>query len=182
MATVDQQIATQVANIEKSSGRTMAEWIEIVHQSGAQKHSEMIAILKERGLTHGNANLVAIKAREEAAGGALSKEQLISSHYAGKNAALRPIYDDVVARVTSFGTDIELDPKKTYVSLRRRKQFGQVGPAAGQLEICVNLPGKEPTDRLKQISGMATHRVRISDGSSIDDELIGWLREAYERA
>jgi hypothetical protein len=29
---------------------------------------------------------------------------------------------------------------------------------------------------------MATHRVRIPDASGLDDELLGWLREAYERA
>jgi hypothetical protein len=29
---------------------------------------------------------------------------------------------------------------------------------------------------------MATHRVRIADSSGLDDELVGWLREAYERA
>ncbi len=182
MATLDQQAANQIANIEMASGRSLADWIAIVHQSGIQKHSEVIAMLKERGLTYGNANLIAIRAREAATGGAPTDDQLVDSYFSGKNAALRPIYDAVVERVRGFGTDIELDPKKTYVSLRRKKQFGQVGPAAGQLEVCVNLPGKEPTDRLKQISGMATHRVRISDIAAVDDELTGWLREAYERA
>jgi predicted transport protein len=182
MSTIGQQIATQIANIEKSSGRSLDEWIGIVRESGLEKHGQILAMLKERGLTHGNANLVAIKAREAASGGSLSDDQLIASHYTGKNEALRPLYDDVVARVRTFGSDIELDPKKTYVSLRRRKQFGQVGPAAGQLEVCVNLPGREPTARLKATSGMATHKVRISDASEIDDELVGWLREAYEQS
>jgi hypothetical protein len=106
----------------------------------------------------------------------------VATHYAGKNAPLRPTYDAVVALVRGFGDDIELAPKKTYVSLRRRKQFGQVGPGAGKLEVCLNLPGTKPTERLTAISGMATHRVRIADTSGLDDELIGWLREAYERA
>ncbi len=57
-----------------------------------------------------------------------------------------------------------------------------MGPAAGQLEVSLNLPGTEPTERLTAISGMATHRVRIADASGLDDELVGWLREAYERA
>ena len=39
-----------------------------------------------------------------------------------------------------------------------------------------------PTERLTAISGMATHRVRIADWSGLDAELIGWLREAYDRA
>ena len=106
----------------------------------------------------------------------------MASQYAGRNEPLRPAYDAVVALVRGFGDDVELAPKKAYVSLRRRKQFGQVGPASGQLEVCLNLPGKEPTERLTPISGMATHRVRIADSSGLDDELIGWLREAYDRA
>jgi len=139
-------------------------------------------MLKERGLTYGNANLIAIKAREAATGGAPSDEQLIDSYFAGKNAELRPIYDAVIECVRGFGSDVELDPKKTYVSLRRRKQFGQVGPAAGKLEVAVNLPGRAPTDRWTSMSGMATHRRRISDVESVDDELLDWLREAYEGA
>ena len=183
MSTVDEQIANQVANIEKSTGRTLAEWIEIVRASGLEKHGQAVAMLKsEHGMGHGNANLVVIKAREADAGGAASEDDLVASHYAGKNAALRPAYDAVIAAISGFGDDIELAPKKTYVSLRRRKQFGSVGPAAGQLEVCVNLPGTPPTERLKPITGMATHRVRIPDASGLDDELLAWLREAYERA
>jgi hypothetical protein len=182
VSTIEQQTATQIANIEKSSGRSLAEWIGIVAESELDRHSEIVAMLKGRGLTHGNANLVAIKAREDASGGAPTSDALIDSHYTGRNAQLRPLYDRVIATVTGFGTDVELAPKKTYVSLRRRKQFGQVGPAAGQLEICLNLPDAQPTDRLRPTTGMATHRVRISDADAIDSELVGWLREAYERA
>jgi len=183
MSTVDEQIANQVANIEKSTGKSLAEWIEIVRASGLEKHGQAVAMLKsDHGMGHGNANLVVVKAREADAGGPASGDDLVASHYAGKNAALRPAYDAVIGAVTAFGDDIELAPKKTYVSLRRRKQFGSVGPAAGLLEVCVNLPGKAPTDRLKPITGMATHRVRIPDASGLDAELLGWLREAYEQA
>ena len=183
MSTVDEQIANQVANIEKSTGKSLDEWVAIVRASGIEKHAQAVAMLKsEHGMGHGNANLIVIKTREADAGGPASEDDLVASHYAGKNAGLRPAYDAVIAAVGQFGDDIELAPKKTYVSLRRRKQFGSVGPAGGQLEVCVNLPGKEPTERLKPITGMATHRVRIDDASGLDAELLAWLREAYDRA
>lgn len=183
MSSVEQQVATQIANIEQSTGRSMAEWIELLRASGLEKHGQQVAWLKEHhGIGHGNANLLAIKAREQAAGGPLADDALVNAHYTDRNAALRPLYEAVVATVRAFGSDVELAPKKTYVSLRRRKQFGQVGPAAGRLEICLNLPGRPPTQRLRAISGMATHRVRISGEAELDDELVGWLREAYERA
>jgi len=183
MATLDEQVQTQIANIERSSGRSLSDWIGIVRASGLEKHGQVLAMLKaDYGLGHGNANLIALKAREADAGGPSTEEVIVSAHYAGRNASLRPAYEAVVEAVRGFGEDVELAPKKTYVSLRRRRQFGQVGPAAGQLEVCLNLPGTAPTERLRAISGMATHRVRISDAAGIDDELIGWLREAYERA
>ena len=182
MASVEDQINNQIANIERSTGRSLAEWIDIVRASGLAKHGQVVAMLKaDHGLGHGNANLLAIKAREAEAGGARSEDDLVASQYAGRNATLRPAYEAVVALVRGFGDDIELAPKKAYVSLRRRKQFGQVGPASGQLEVGVNLPDTEPTERLRPTSGMATHRVRIADASGLDDELIGWLREAYDR-
>jgi predicted transport protein len=183
VATIEEQIRTQIANIERATGRSLDEWIGVLRDSGLEKHGEMVAFLKSaHGMTHGNANLVVIKAREAAAGGAPSDDDLVTSHYAGTAAHLRPAYDAVVAAVRAFGDDVELAPKKTYVSLRRSKQFGQVGPAAGQLEVCVNLPGHPGTDRLRPISGMATHRVRIGGPEELDAELVGWLREAYDRA
>ena len=183
MASLEEQLRNQIANIEASTERSLADWIEIVRASGIEKHAQAVAMLKaDHGLGHGNANLIVIKAREAEAGGAASNDQLVDAQYAGRNATLRPAYDAVIAAVRAFGDDVELAPKKAYVSLRRAKQFGQVGPAAGQLEIGVNLPGTQPTDRLRPTSGMATHRVRIDDASGLDAELVGWLREAYERA
>ena len=183
MSSVDDQIANQIANIEKSTGKSMAEWTAIVHASGLDKHGQLVTMLKTgHGLGHGNANLIVIKARETAAGGSPTDNQLVDEHYAGRNAPLRPLYETLIDTVRSFGPDVELAPKKAYVSLRRRKQFGQVGPAAGQLEVCLNLPGEPTTDRLRQASGMATHRVRVREEQELDDELIGWLRQAYDRA
>ncbi len=183
MSSVDDQIANQIANIEKSTGRSLAEWIAIVRQSGLDKHGQLVAMLKaEHGLGHGNANLIVTKARETARGGSRTDAELVDEHYGGRNAPLRPLYETLIDKVRSFGPDIEFAPKKAYVSLRRRKQFGQVGPAAGQLEVCLNLPGEPTTDRQRQASGMATHRVRVRQEQELDDELIGWLRQAYDRA
>jgi hypothetical protein len=182
MSTVEEQIANQVANIESSSGRTLADWVAIIQASGIEKHSQAVAMLKSKyGLGHGNSNLLVIKAREAGGGGAPGDDELIASHYTGRHAALRPMYDAVIEAVRAFGSDVELAPKKSYVSLRRRKQFAQVGPAAGQLEIGVNLPDHPGTERLKPTSGMASHRVRLAAGDALDDELLGWLRGAYDR-
>ena len=38
MSSIEQQIATQLANIEKSTGRSVAEWTKLIRESGLYKH------------------------------------------------------------------------------------------------------------------------------------------------
>ena len=51
MASIEEQIASQIANIERTTGRSLADWMEIVRASGLEKHSQALAMLKtEHGL------------------------------------------------------------------------------------------------------------------------------------
>ena len=183
MASIDDATRTQIANLEKRSGRSMDELVALVRTSGPEKHGQIVAWLKsEHGLGHGDANLVAITALR---GSVVDQDHdaLVDAMYAGPKAALRPFHDRVIALAQGFGDDVELAPKQAYVSLRRRKQFGTVGPASGgRLEIGLNLKGEPAGGRLEPTSGMCTHRVRLTSPEELDDEVVGWLREAYDRA
>lgn len=183
VASIDEATRTQIANIERSTGKTIAQWTAIVRESGLERHGAITEMLKrDHAFTHGNANLIALRTRQ-AGGDAPTDEALIASHYEGPRADLRPLYDAVIAAVRGFGPDVELAPKKSYVSLRRRKQFAQVGPAGAQrLEIGLNLAEAPVGGRLEAASGMANRRVRVTRLDEIDEELVRWLRDAYERA
>ena len=160
MASIEEQTANQIANIERASGRSLAEWMALVQSSGNEKHGQIVAWLKsEHGLTHGNANLLALKARETAQGGATSSADVVDAHYAGRNEALRPLYDRVVAATHEFGSDIELAPKKTYVSLRRKKQFA-TGTRGRQPRSL-----REPTRRAADGPAQADQRHGHAQGS-----------------
>jgi hypothetical protein len=182
MSSPDEQIRTQVRNIEAATGRSIDEWIALVRESGHQKHGAIVAWLKaEHGFTHGNANRVTLEALRGPA--APEGDALVDKIYSGPKAVLRPLHDRVIELASGFGDDIEQSPKQAYVALRRSKQFGTVGPASGgRLEIGLNLKGTEAIGRLEPSTGMCTHRVRVSDATDLDAELVGWLREAYERA
>jgi hypothetical protein len=182
MATLDEAAQSQARNIERATGRSMDEWVALVKADGPERHGEIVAWLKaEHGFSHGNANFVALTAkRGSAAGGG---DELVDEMYTGAKATLRPFHDQVIEVIQGFGTDIELAPKQAYVSLRRSKQFGTVGPGpGGRLEVGLNLKGMEPAGRLEAAGGMCTHRVRMSSADELDIQVIGWLREAYERA
>lgn len=181
MGTLDSAYQTQARNIEQSTGRSIDEWVALVKASGNERHTDIIAWLKAtHGFSYGNANFVALKAKHGVSTGG---DDLVEAMYSGPKAALRPFHDLVIETAQGFGADVELAPKQAYVALRRSKQFGTVGPGPrGSLEIGVNLEGVEPTARLTSATGMCTHRVRLASTSEFDSEVIGWLREAYERA
>lgn len=178
----DAQIQTQIRNIESSSGRSLDEWVALVKATGLTRHGEILAWLKtEHGMSHGNANLVALTALRGP--DAPEGDALVDRIYSGPKAPLRPLHDQVVATARGFGDDVQLAPKQAYVSLRRTKQFATVGPASGgRLEIGLNLKDVESSGRLEASSGMCTHGFQIADPSEFDGEVVGRLREAYERA
>jgi len=138
---------------------------------------------------HGNANLIAVHARSAAGGapaldGPGDGDALVDAQYAGEKAALRPLYDALLKAVRAFGDDVEVPPKKTYVSLRRAKQFAIVQPTTKtRLDVGINLKGATPGGRLEasgSFNGMVSHRVRVEAPGHVDAELVGWLRRAYE--
>lgn len=184
MGSMEDARDAQLANIEARTGKTVAELVELLRGSGLEKHGQMVKMLKtELGMGHGDANLVAHTARAEASSDKPSDPA--DDWYSGAKAAQRPIHDQLLAYVASLGSDIEHSPKKTYLSLRRSRQFATIGPAArSTVEIGVNLKG-EPGDDCMQALGpgkMCTHRARISSLDEIDDALHAWIRRAYEAA
>jgi hypothetical protein len=182
MSVLDDATANQMANVGKRTGRPFEEWVSLVRASGVAKHGQIVSMLKsEHGFGHGDANLVAIFALR--ADDAPAGDDAVDAIYTGRNGELRPLHDAAQAVVDGFGADVERAPKKTYVSLRRKKQFATLGPASGgRLEIGLNLPGETPAGRLEATTGMCTHRVRVASASELDPEVIGWLRAAYDRA
>lgn len=185
MATPEEQTAAMIARLEENTGRRLDEWVSIARASGLEKHGEIVKHLKaEHGLTHGYANLVAHEYRGSAASH-LPSGDLVAAQYDGKEG-LRPICDRITDEVRGFGSDVELAPKKAYVSLRRKKQFGLVQPSTKtRVDVGLQLPGVDPEGRLEasgSFNTMVSHRVRVSAVEEVDDELIGWLRRAYEAA
>lgn len=182
----DDATATMIANYKEKTGKTLEEWLKLVAAKKFAKHGEIVAYLKtEHGMGHGFANLVAHKQLASDAGSA-DGEDLIAAMFAGKKAALKPIYDKLVAILHSLGRDVELAPKKTYVSVRRAKQFALLQPStATRFDVGIQLKGVKPTARLEasgSFNSMVSHRVRIESVAEVDAELTAWLSEAYAAA
>jgi len=185
---VDEATQNMIKNLEEKYGKSLDEWVKIVNASGTEKVRERINFLKAgHGLTYGYANLIALTAKDRAGQAASGGEKdLVADQYAGDKAALRPIYDMVIAAVNGFGSDVEVSPKRTYVSLRRNKQFAIVQPSTKtRVDVGFNLKGIEPQGNLEaagSFNSMCTHRMRLESNADVTDEFISWLKAAYDAA
>lgn len=179
---VDAATQTMIDNIPARTGRPLDEWFALLAAADLDAHGRSVAWLKnEHQVSHGFANLIVTLFRR--AGGPAPEVDLVDAQYSGAKTALRPLYDRLVEAARSLGDDVEVAPKKTGVSLRRAKQFALVeAPSRSRVQVGLNLRGKPPTERLRDASGMCTHRVDVTAVDEVDDELVGWLREAYDRA
>jgi len=182
----EEMAASMIANMKENTGKTLPQWIKIAKASKLEKHGQILKHLKaDHGMTHGFANLVAHKTLKSDAGSSDSGD-LITAQYAGAKAELRPIYDALIAKIGKFGKDVEIAPKKAYVSLRRNKQFALIQPSTKtRLDVGINLKGDGTTARLEasgSFNAMCSHRVRLSSGKDVNRELLDWLRQAYDRS
>lgn len=182
---MDKAAKTMIENLKKNTGKSLEQWIKIVNKENFQKHGEYLKFLKgEHGLTHGFANLIAHKARASDAGSVDDKGSLVDAQYKGKEH-FRPIYDTLSKQILKFGKDVEIAPKKAYVSLRRKKQFGMLIPATkSRYEVGINLKGQEGKGILQaeKPGGMCSHKIKFEQLDEVEKEVIDWLKKAYDNA
>lgn len=184
MGIVEKALETQLANIQERTEKTLDELFGILETSGLETHDQLRDHLQEEsGMGHGDADTVVHVYRQRGDDAPRTVEGELARIYSG-NEHLRPIHDAIMERLEDFD-DFEVSAKKSYVSLRRRKQFAMVGPATrSQVEIGLDFDHADPPERLRpeKAGGMCRYKVRISDVDEVDEELIGWMRDAYESA
>jgi hypothetical protein len=185
---MDKAIATQLANIEKRTGKTLAELTRVLEASGLSKHGELRDYLKrEVGIGHGGANLLvhfALKSDGASAAREKSTADVLDEIYTGRKRRC-DLSMTRSWRSSTRSAPYELAPKKGYVSLRRKKQFAMVGPATKTaVEIGLNakdLPG-DPRLVVVPPGAMCNYKVRLSTASEVDATVKDWLKRAYESA
>ncbi len=182
----DAATQTMINNLPEKTGKSLEQWLAMLKKQSFAKHGEIVKWLKgDHGVTHGFANLIA-HSHLNASSGASSEDDLVEAQYSKAKADLRPIYDKIIKMVSAFGKDVEVSPKKTYVSLRRNKQFALVQPSTkDRVDVGINLKGHDTTDRLEasgSFNAMVSHRVRITSAKDVNAELKSWLKKAYDAA
>lgn len=179
---MDAALKTMVDNMPEKTGKSLEEWKRLLASRSFAKHSEAVNFLKkEHGVTHGYANTIVTLAKDTGTPG----EDLVAAQYQGKEALL-PIYEKLLEVVRALGPEVRVVPKKTAVSLVRKKQFALIRPAAKtRIDLGLKLRNRPPAGRLEgpgPFGTMCTHRVQLSGVRDVDEDLKSWLAEAYAEA
>ena len=188
---------TQLRNIQTKTGKTIAQLHAVLAESGLAKTGERRSLLMEQfQLGYGDANAVALfygkplpvlddgAAPAAAAAPAATEGDPLDAIYTGPKAGLRPLHEAVMSFVHGLGA-FEQAPKKSYISLRRKKQFAMLGPATKDaIEIGLNAKDLPPHARLKlqPPGGMCQATTRISSAKELDAALKGWIKQAFDAA
>ena len=179
---MEKTLQTMIDNMPEKTGKSLEEWKVLLKNKIFAKHSEAVNFLKkEHNVTHGFANTIVTLSKDDKK----SPIDLVKDQYTGKES-LFPMYTLIIEAVKKFGNDITITPKKTSVSLIRSKQFALIRPATKtRIDLGLKLKDTPTNDRLENsgpFGTMCTHRVRITTINEIDNQLKGWLKEAYNKA
>lgn len=106
----------------------------------------------------------------------------VDSHFAGKDPVVRQIYDCLLDKLATVGP-VTVEPKKTSIHLNNISAFAGVATRKSYLLLNIKSDRKLDSPRIhksEQISAGRFHQeVKLTQGADIDEELIGWLRAAY---
>ena len=186
-------IQSSMRLLEERTGKSAKQWAAIAKRDGPAGSAARREWLKTaHGFTTNYARWIA----DLSAGEGLAEldpelylqtaERYVEAMFSGKRAALRPVYDRLLALALSLGKDVKACPGKTIVPLYREHVFAQIKPATNtRIDLGLALGGTKPTGRLIDTGGFAkkdriTHRIEISSIKDIDAEVTRWLKKGYE--
>jgi hypothetical protein len=172
--------------IVERTGKTYEDWLEILGRDGPVEEKEQREWLKRE---HGFTSNYALWIVEGLAGRGpenYDPDANVDAQFAGKKAALRPIYEELLKLGLSIGPDVKACPCGTIVPLFRKHVFAQLKATTNtRVDLGLCLRGVAASERLIDTGGEAkgdriTHRIPITTVGEIDDFVRQWIRRAYD--
>ena len=182
-----------VAELKQKTGRSLAEWINLIKKEGPTTAADRSDWLKAKHKLGTNAawwlaERAAGKGGEEDTPEKYLKtaEKYVEEMLAGKKAALRPLYDQLLELGLGTGSESKACPCKTIVPLYRNHVFAQIKPTTNtRIDLGFSLGKMKMPKRLIDTGGFVkgdriTHRIEITTPADIDAEVKRWLKTAYD--
>lgn len=109
----------------------------------------------------------------------------------GDHPVALTVLERVVSIVERFGT-VDIRVSKSQIALRRAHGFAylwrprQYLDSGAEIVLSIALGRRDKSPRFKEVVHPSPrhwlHHLELDDPDAVDDEVVGWLREAFERA
>lgn len=192
------QLQDWLAKLKDRTGKSLPEWLACIEREAPKDEKTRREWLKAKhNMGTVNASWLAERsvgkgADEDSPEAYLAAaDRYVEAMYAGKRAALVPLYDRLLTLGLATGKQAKACPCKTMVPLYRNHVFAQIKPATNsRIDLGLALAtlmkaGKKLPKRLIDTGGFAkrdriTHKIEITAESDIDADVQAWLARAYE--
>jgi predicted transport protein len=177
-------------NIQAQTGKTPQDFRVLAEKKGLLKEGirtgQIVSWLKQDfGLGQGHAMPIVLTLKS-AIEPKVSKEDQVARHFSGNKATWRKPYDELMGKISEFGSDVSVSPTNSYISiLRKNRKFAVVQITTDRMDLGIKLKGVPINGHFEKAgtrNSMVTHRVRIDNPKQIDASIISWLHQAYEKA
>ena len=118
--------------------------------------------------------------------GTESGEYTIEGKFTGQYAHLRPIFHVLESKVKEFGEDVKVNLRKIYIGFVRKHTFAVIYISKDKIDVGLSLDSSVEDDRLRDASNWGWSRINkgtsVSRVEDIDDQLIEWMKQSYDRS
>lgn len=106
----------------------------------------------------------------------------IESHFENKVAGVRAVYDHLLRSLRQFG-DVHEAPKQTSIHLDNKSGFAGVYTRKNYILLHFRTDYKIDDPRITKIEQHSArrflHTVKLENVSDVDEQLLGWLKDAH---
>jgi predicted transport protein len=170
-------------NLEEKTGKTLEQWLTILEKSKLTDKKPAMDFMKN---THGIGHLQAQMIFERFSGQAAYENtaDLIPALF--NSADLMKAYKKIETAVLKIGSDIRIQPCKTYVPFYRKNQFALVKVSKDKkIVIGVNLDDDFKHSRFKRSKAGGSERINFQTTletiADFDKEIIEVITSAYTK-
>lgn len=171
---------------KEKTGRSLPEWLSFVTSSGIEKRNDILNWLKKgHGLNHMQAQFVTGIYLNNGNPVYINETGLLDAQFE-KCAAMRPLFDEISAKLIAVFPGTQLIPKKTYLSFTAVREFAAMNIKPTEIRLGLDLgdtPFNDTVQKAKLTGPMPriSHMLIITGAGQFNKQLEQLLTASYNR-
>ena len=117
----------------------------------------------------------------------MEEDKNLKTHFVGKKQWARRLFDLVDNKIEALGSDVKMSVTKAYIGFSRSRCFATIYVCTPHIKIEFAADEGLHSERLYLIeswrwNGWINRGVKLKSIEDVDQQILKWLKEAYERS